>query len=225
MFFSHSIKKISFFFSIFSSLFTASISLHAEFPVFLLMSLSSFVMLSFLLYLFYAPPSDDSVHSLSFSSFGTFYVGILMGFIGCTFSNSLPVQNGRYFVFLLLLSTFLGDTFAYFFGHFFGKHKLAPRISPNKTWEGAFGGLLASVVSGLLVRFFFLPQISIFLVLFFAFMLSFFCQVGDLSESFIKRGIGVKDSSNIIPGHGGLLDRIDALLFGAPVVYFFSLIF
>ena len=131
-------------------------------------------------------------------------------------------DNGRYFIFLLLLGTFLGDTGAFAFGRLFGKRKLYPKLSPGKTWAGAFGGFAMTFFSVIAVKFLFMPSISLLDAFLLSFLLSISCQIGDLAESFVKRGFNVKDSGNIIPGHGGMLDRIDALMFGAPVVFLFS---
>ncbi len=221
----HSIKKISIFFSTLSGLLTFLISFHSLYSDLLVFYLAFSIISSFLYFMFISLSSDILIRSLFFSFFGIFYTGVLMGFIGSTFNVSSSFSHGRYFVFLLLLCTFSGDTFAYSFGRLFGKHKLFPRISPNKTWEGAFGNLLASLFSVFVVRYFYLSFLSILHSIFLSFLLSLFCQLGDLSESFLKRGMGVKDSSNIIPGHGGILDRIDALLFGAPIVYFFAILY
>ncbi len=158
---------------------------------------------------------------LSSSFFSVFYIGVLMGFIGLIGVSPSSFSSSRNIVFLLMLGTFIGDTGAYAFGRFFGKHLLAPKLSPKKTWEGALGGFFSTCFFILLARHFLFPSFSFASTLIFSFLLSVFCQLGDLSESFLKRGFGVKDSGKIIPGHGGILDRIDALLFGAPIVYFF----
>jgi len=152
---------------------------------------------------------------------GILYVGTFGAFVGLT--RELP--QGIFWVFVLLGMTWLNDTFAYFFGHRFGKRKLAPRISPGKTVEGFLGGFLGSICGFLLfwaifgrpVPFFFGPCLTL--------LVGIVGPVGDLCESLIKRSFQVKDSGNIIPGHGGMLDRIDALLFTAPVVYFFASLF
>lgn len=116
---------------------------------------------------------------------------------------------------LLLFSTvWAGDTFAYFVGKKFGKHKMAPALSPKKTWEGAVAGFVASVVFGIVfIHYLNIPVYYVAAVIISAVML----QVGDLFESFIKRQTGKKDASNLIPGHGGLIDRIDSLIFASVV--------
>jgi len=123
---------------------------------------------------------------------------------------------------VVLCMAFFSDTVAYFFGRAFGRHKLYPAVSPAKSWEGAFGGIvgscLATVVLGSL---WLLPELPILHAIFLGIFGSVAGQTGDLVESMLKRTFGVKDSGAILPGHGGLLDRIDALLFVAPVAYYY----
>lgn len=129
--------------------------------------------------------------------------------------------RGNLWIFYLLAVIFSGDTGAFYVGRFLGKHKLYPSVSPGKTWEGAFGGLLVSLWAGLLFSQFLRLHnwgLSIILI---TVCLSISSQIGDLSESMIKRTYGVKDSGGILPGHGGILDRIDGLLFSIPVLYIF----
>ena len=114
----------------------------------------------------------------------------------------------------------LTDIFAYFTGYFFGKHKLAPVLSPKKTIEGALGGVLGSVlfsiVFALIAKLDIFPHMVIMGV-----VGSIFAQLGDLTASAFKRKIGIKDYGNIIPGHGGILDRVDSIIFTAPVIYYY----
>ncbi|MFQ5455031.1 MAG: phosphatidate cytidylyltransferase [Nitrospirota bacterium] len=133
--------------------------------------------------------------------------------------------NGRMFLFFLFLVIWMGDTAAYYIGRHFGRHKLSPRISPNKTIEGAIGGLMASLAIAFISRLWFLPILSLKDCLYLGIILSLLGQIGDLSESMFKRSSGVKDSSNLIPGHGGLLDRIDSLIFTAPFLYYYVIFF
>lgn len=126
------------------------------------------------------------------------------------------LEKDRYLMFLILGIVWTGDTFAYIFGKAIGKHKLAVLLSPKKTWEGAVAGFIGSVFSGILIIK--LSNYS-FLYLIPVVTSAILMQVGDLFESFIKRQVNKKDSSNIIPGHGGVLDRIDSLIF-ASVVFF-----
>ena len=126
--------------------------------------------------------------------------------------------KGNIWIFFLLTVVFLSDTGAFYFGRTFGKHKLYPSISPGKTWEGAVGGLLSSLTAPVLFSLF--PSFSLNLsILALTVCLSISGQIGDLAASMLKRIRGVKDSGWILPGHGGLLDRIDGVLFAIPVLY------
>jgi phosphatidate cytidylyltransferase len=151
--------------------------------------------------------------------------------------------GGAFWLLYLLLVVWAGDIFAYFVGRSLGRHLMAPRISPKKTWEGAAASVAASLVVGILL-FNHALQISSFLlrigliqrrdglfglekpeiwpIVWLTIALNVAAQLGDLVESLIKRGAGVKDSGTILPGHGGMLDRIDALLFAAPVLWFYA---
>ena len=112
---------------------------------------------------------------------------------------------------------FATDTGAYTIGKLFGKHKLIPSISPNKTWEGAFGGYIVGILIGGGIIYILNTNLSISLILLFS--CPVIAMIGDIIESQIKRKLSVKDISNILPGHGGMLDRIDSILFTAPWVY------
>jgi phosphatidate cytidylyltransferase len=150
---------------------------------------------------------------------------------------------GAFYLLYLLLVVWAGDIFAYFVGKAVGRHLMAPRISPKKTWEGAAASLAASVGVGWALFHYALPISSSFLraglierrdglfgleqpamgpVILLTIVLNIAAQLGDLVESLIKRGAGVKDSGAILPGHGGMLDRIDAMLFAAPVLWFYA---
>jgi phosphatidate cytidylyltransferase len=129
--------------------------------------------------------------------------------------------NGKLWIIFLVVVIFVNDTGAFYFGRLFGKHKLYEAISPGKTWEGALGGLLCGVIAALwFLQILRLHSINISMVAL-AVFLSIASQTGDLAESMLKRNQGVKDSGRILPGHGGLLDRIDGLLFSVPVLYLF----
>lgn len=131
-------------------------------------------------------------------------------------------NQGIIWTFFLLAVVFAGDTAAYYTGRVLGRHKLSPNISPRKTVEGAIGGLSANLVVGALFKRYCFVELSwgIFIVLLFS--LGILAQMGDLVESMIKRSVGLKDSGTLLPGHGGILDRIDALLFAAPALYYFK---
>ncbi|ACN99787.1 phosphatidate cytidylyltransferase [Sulfurihydrogenibium azorense] len=164
------------------------------------------------LYSFYRAVKKYDLNYLSYSIFGFFY--------GVFFPSSLGllVDIDKNLLFVLFGVVWTGDTLAYFFGKNFGKNKLAPVLSPKKTWEGAVGSFVGSVVGGFLtIKFFNFELYWMIPVLISAVLL----QVGDLFESFIKRQVNVKDSSNLIPGHGGVLDRIDSLIFASVVFFIF----
>ena len=137
------------------------------------------------------------------------------------------MENGKLLVFLPFLCAWMPDTFAYFSGLLFGKHKLCPNISPKKTVEGAIGGVIGCIIItmlfGLVANSVYGREVSYVLLLVLAVFCSVIAQLGDLSASLIKREYGVKDFGNLIPGHGGILDRIDSLIFVAPLVYYFLL--
>jgi phosphatidate cytidylyltransferase len=114
------------------------------------------------------------------------------------------------------------DTGAYFAGRGFGKHKLIPKVSPGKTWEGLIGGLLAAAAFAALATFWFFPELPYRFSIPLAIVLAGVGVLGDLTESAMKRGSATKDAASILPGHGGLLDRLDSLLFGAPILYYFA---
>lgn len=129
------------------------------------------------------------------------------------------LPQGVYWCFFAFLIVWVTDTGAYFTGTALGKRKLAPRVSPNKSVEGAVGGLVAALILGFVFWFFF-KEGALTAILLLSFATSIVSQVGDLFESALKRSAGVKDSGNLIPGHGGILDRFDSFLFALPVVYF-----
>lgn len=131
--------------------------------------------------------------------------------------------DGAAWVFFLFFLVFIGDTGAFYAGSYFGRTKLCPAVSPGKTVEGALGGLSASIIGGMLFRYFFLPHLPLGHCLLLFITVGIIAPVGDLFESMLKRKGEIKDSGTIMPGHGGLLDRIDAVLFAAPVVYYFKM--
>jgi len=139
------------------------------------------------------------------------------------------MDNGRLLVVLAFLGAWLPDTFAYFAGRFFGKHKLIPQVSPKKTIEGSVGAVLGAVITfavyGLILQFGFDYRVNYLWLSLLSLACGVVSQFGDLSASVIKRECGKKDFGNLIPGHGGMLDRIDSLVFIAPLVYYFLLIF
>ncbi|HEX7772064.1 MAG TPA: phosphatidate cytidylyltransferase, partial [Pyrinomonadaceae bacterium] len=114
------------------------------------------------------------------------------------------------------------DTGAYYTGRAIGKRKLAPTISPGKTWEGAVGGVVAALLMAVLAHFWFFRELPLKYMIPLAAIMALLGILGDLAESALKRGAGAKDAANILPGHGGILDRLDSLLFNAPLIYYFA---
>lgn len=150
---------------------------------------------------------------------GIVYIPLLLSFLIVIRSG----PAGMIWIFFLLAVVFGGDTSALYVGTYFGKHKLYPAVSPGKTIEGSIGGLCANLVVGAIIKHYFMPQLPWHFTIVFLMAVGVAGQVGDLFESALKRSCRIKDSGGILPGHGGFLDRIDALLFAAPVAYFFQL--
>ncbi len=171
-----------------------------------------------LLFLFRLPELPLLVRRLGWLSLGLLYLPILLGHLGVL--RLLP--DGREWIFLTLLVIMGCDTFAYFVGVRFGKRKLYPAVSPNKSIEGAVGGLAGSVLAACLAKVWLLPKIGLFEAVLIGLLLGVAGQLGDLFESLLKRACEVKDSGNMIPGHGGILDRLDSLLFAFPIVYYIA---
>ncbi len=169
-------------------------------------------------FLFRREPLERIPRSVSVVVLSWLYCGLLVAsIVGVRVRFDVP------WVILAFVVTWANDTFAYFAGHSFGRHKLFERISPKKTWEGFAGGVLGSVLGALAVRWLLMrgdltPAGAVVVGLGAAVL----GPIGDLAESMVKRAAGVKDSGKIIPGHGGLLDRIDALLFVGPWIYVFA---
>ncbi len=169
---------------------------------------------------------QHSVAGLASSAFGVFYVGWFGSHV--TLMHGTP-EIGPGLVTILFAAVILTDSAAFFTGSLIGKHKLAPKVSPNKTWEGAVGGFAFALI-GMLVLYFLrakfdwavLPEWPLYNYLLAGALLSITSQIGDLAESCLKRDAGVKDSGIVFPGHGGVLDRCDGLLFAAPVLYYIA---
>ncbi len=156
-------------------------------------------------------------HALPFPLFATI-LGLIYIFGSLACAVALHRLNPHWLMFALLLS-WAGDTAALYVGKSIGRHLLAPRVSPQKTWEGSIGSVAGSLLAGAIYAHYLIPQAALPLALLLAFLGNIAGQFGDLVESAIKRGAGVKDSGSSLPGHGGWLDRIDSMLFTIPVVY------
>ena len=166
-----------------------------------------------------------NTEQITIAFFGIFYVGVMLSYL----FQARQMPDGKYLVWLIFLSSWGCDTCAYCAGNLFGKHKLAPKLSPHKSVEGAVGGVLGSALLGFLYALVFgskmqdvaNPQVVCALACAIASVIS---QIGDLAASGIKRNHSIKDYGTLIPGHGGILDRFDSMLFTAPAI-FFALLF
>jgi phosphatidate cytidylyltransferase len=183
-------------------------------------------------------PFDKMILSVGSTVLGVLYVTMLGGFlisVRTGFPQVLTPDEAAWvsasiidkslstdllaFFFLVLMGS---DTGAYYVGRLFGKRKLAPKISPGKTWEGAIGGMLASLIMAAISHFWFFRELPLKAALPLAAAMNVLGVVGDLTESALKRGANAKDAASILPGHGGFLDRLDSLLFNAPLIYYFA---
>lgn len=182
----------------------------------------------FVLYKIVVSANKITIVDAAFSLFGITYIGLSFSHLLLLrySNNSLHIVTslgnlsaGAAYVWLAFVGTWANDTFAYFVGSKFGRHKLCPGISPAKTVEGALGGVIGSVIAiaGLGLLF----QLPIGHSLIMGFLVGIVAPIGDLAESALKRFAGVKDSGKILPGHGGILDRFDSILFAVPVIYYY----
>jgi phosphatidate cytidylyltransferase len=160
-------------------------------------------------------PIEHAAARAAWAVAGPLYLGGLFGVIALLFHQ----PHGGEWVVLAMLYAFWSDTAGYFVGRSMGKTKLYVTVSPNKTVEGSIGGLLGALLGGLIAHFWFLPSLGLVPAIFLSIIAAAIGQLGDLCESLIKRSTGVKDSGNLLPGHGGFLDRVDALLFTSATVY------
>ena len=179
-----------------------------------------------LIYAFFIRKGLTTLIDISFTFFVVLYIDVLLSFMLLTFYiNRDGSQVGKFLVWYIIFGACLTDMFAYFVGSKLGKHKLCPEISPKKTVEGAIGGIVGCIISLIIYTFvlnrmfnFGINYINIALISVFV---SIFAQLGDLVASSIKRNAKIKDFGSVFPGHGGFLDRIDSILFVAPIIYYF----
>jgi phosphatidate cytidylyltransferase len=157
--------------------------------------------------------------------FGITLGGVLyIGWLGAYFASVRTLPHGEWWLLMVLASIWISDGGAYLIGRHFGKHKISTYASPNKSWEGYFGGFLFAAIFCPLIAFLWqvnAPEITPLKGLVLGTLLSLICVIGDLGESMFKRHFKVKDSSNLIPGHGGFFDRIDSWLWAIPIGYYF----
>lgn len=153
--------------------------------------------------------------NLAYSYMGQMYIALPLGLMSMYYT----LNDGKALLLMMFIMIWLNDTGAFLVGSMIGKHKLFPRISPKKSWEGFVGGVVFSIIGGVIAKLYFpdyFETISMIHLCGLGLVVGIFATWGDLVESLIKRTLGVKDSGNILPGHGGILDRIDSLLLVIP---------
>jgi phosphatidate cytidylyltransferase len=194
---------------------------HLDYAYSLPVLLTSGLALSMILLVF-LPQKEGVFQRWAWMTAGTLYAGWLLGLL-----VSLRLADGRDWLYLVLFATFASDSAAYFTGRAFGRHKLAPGISPGKTWEGTIGGVAGAIIIALLFTLNTPLQLPLSYgqAIILGALISIGGQLGDLAESLLKRNTGVKDSGTLMPGHGGLLDRMDSIVFAGAVVYLYHIIF
>jgi phosphatidate cytidylyltransferase len=190
-------------------------------PLLVVMTLVAFVIVTLAAAMLRGAPFERMIGSAGATILGVLYVVFLGGHIVALRTTFQPAL-ARDLLFFFLLVLMGSDTAAYYTGRAFGRHKLAPKVSPGKTWEGAVGGMVASLALAALAHYWFFPELSLGAALPLAALMNVLGVLGDLTESALKRGAGAKDAAKILPGHGGLLDRLDSLLFNAPLLYYFA---
>jgi len=163
---------------------------------------------------------EDAVNDIARPLIGVVWVGVPLALLSSILSGGLAGAEGNVVVLAILAMVFAGDTGAYFTGKLLGRRKLYPAVSPNKTVEGGVGGLVSSLGGGLLIKAAFGLPVGWLPLAVIGLLAGAAEQLGDFCQSMLKRGAGVKDSGSLLPGHGGMFDRIDGLLFAVPVVYY-----
>lgn len=175
------------------------------------------LLLLLLVRLFSSRPVEGALEEAALAFLGVFFVALLFGFQGMI---RVGMDGKRWLVFLYLV-IWASDTAAYYIGTAWGKHRLYEKVSPKKSVEGLLAGITGAVAAALICRIWFFPSLGLAEAAALGFMLAVVGALGDLVESIFKRSVGVKDSGGIVPGHGGMLDRMDSLMFAAPVLYYY----
>ena len=170
-----------------------------------------------LIFLFRIRDLSNAAKEVAFATLAFIYIPLLLMHLVMLRQTPFGVQ----WLMVIMLIVMTNDSAAYYSGSAFGKHRLYPLVSPKKSIEGALGGLIGSIGGTLLAKFTFFPQMTITDTLFTAIFIGILGQTGDLFESLLKRSFGVKDSGAIFPGHGGVLDRLDSIIFAAPATYYY----
>lgn len=196
----------------------ASIMIWPEWHDAILPALIAFVFMICVIHMAHSDILEHVPQRIGLTCFGVLYVSCTLPY----FAWLYDLAHGKALVTMAIAMAAFGDTFAMFGGKFFGRHKMTPILSPNKTWEGLIAGFGGSIFGVCLVRYLLWPEMPFMRALVLALIIGVVGPIGDLIESMIKRACHVKDASTLLPGHGGLLDRADALIFTAPVVYYYS---
>ncbi len=169
--------------------------------------------------------NGSEIMNLGGTLLGVFYIGFFTAHLIYLreFYTELPMfyERGGYLIITVMATIWICDSAAYFLGLAFGKHRLFPRVSPKKSWEGAIAGFVFSILSVIAAKYIVLDFIEWNQIIGIGLIVGVFGQIGDLIESLLKRDADVKDSSSILPGHGGFFDRFDSLIFSAPIIYLF----
>lgn len=186
-------------------------------------TLAALVMAASLLAMARRPSPERMLDTIVHTAFPVVFVGLTLGYVLAL--RMVPAADATDVVLLLFICVIFGDTAAYYIGSTFGRRRLAPAISPRKSWEGAAGALVGAVIGALVAHFWFYTRLPLAHALAIGVLLGAAGLLGDLAESMVKRACGVKDSSRLLPGHGGVLDRTDGLLFAAPVLYLYVRLF
>lgn len=184
-----------------------------------LASITLLFLLFALLFLFRIRDISDAAREIAYASLAFLYIPLLLMHLVML----RQLAYGEKWLLVIMLIVMTNDSAAYYTGCSFGKHRLYPLVSPKKSIEGALGGLVGSIGGTLLAKFTFFPQLSFMDTIVTAVFIGALGQTGDLFESLLKRSFGVKDSGTLIPGHGGVLDRLDSIIFAAPATYYYAI--
>ena len=161
--------------------------------------------------------------TVALTLFGGVYIGLFLGFLARL--RTVEDGTGSKLIFLLAAIIWTGDSAAYYIGSRWGRHKLSPKVSPKKSWEGAAASVAGGILAASVCKLTFFPQLGWRDAAVLGVLLSVAGQLGDAFESLLKRGAGVKDSSAILPGHGGFLDRLDSIVFNGPILFYYHQVF
>lgn len=202
------------------------IGFYWQLPEIVLVSFALLVIVELSVQLFTTKDLPKALPNAATTLFGVAYIAVLGGYLIALrlVPESAPNLSAK-LISLFFLIVFAGDTGAYYTGRTLGKHKLAPSISPGKTIEGLIGGLVSNALAVVIAHYTFFPELNLVTAIPLSLLMGGLGVIGDLCESMLKRGSHVKDAAHLIPGHGGVLDRLDSILFNAPVLYYYFVLF